>query len=290
MPTTITEPHPTSAHSRPTDRPRAAGVVRVVIADDHPVYRDGVIRALMESGRYEIVGEAADGQTALRLIEERRPDVALLDLRMPVLDALGVLRRLNDEGVRVPIVLLSAFTQPQIIDHALAAGAAGYLSKSAPARGDPRRARCGRPRWARRPGLRRRCRRAAPAGPRRAGASDVPTRRLERGRASRAHGTGRRRGRAPPPRGRDQAGHEKRRRHARARPRVWAPGLNRAAMFFRSGATCHLFFVRIARWHHEQLDACPVCGYAETHPEARRTVSRRSPARRAAAAGPSRLR
>ena len=132
MPTTITEPHPTSAHSRPTDRPRAAGVVRVVIADDHPVYRDGVIRALMESGRYEIVGEAADGETALRLIEERRPDVALLDLRMPVLDALGVLRRLNDEGVRVPIVLLSAFTQPQIIDHALAAGAAGYLSKSAP--------------------------------------------------------------------------------------------------------------------------------------------------------------
>ena len=95
MPTTTTEPHPTSAHSRPTDRPRAAGVVRVVIADDHPVYRDGVIRALMESGRYEIVGEAGDGETALRLIEERRPDVALLDLRMPVLDALGVLRRLS---------------------------------------------------------------------------------------------------------------------------------------------------------------------------------------------------
>jgi hypothetical protein len=51
-----------------------------------------------------------------------------------------------------------------------------------------------------------------------------------------------------------------------------------------------LFFVRIARWHHEQLDACPVCGYAETHTESRRIVSRRSPARPAAAAGPSRLR
>jgi two-component system, NarL family, nitrate/nitrite response regulator NarL len=132
MPITTTEPQSTSARSHRTDRPRAGGVVRVVIADDHPVYRDGIIRALMESGRYEIVGEAADGQAALRLIEERRPDVALLDLRMPALDALGVLRRLNDEGICVPVILLSAFTQPQIIDHALAAGATCYLSKGAP--------------------------------------------------------------------------------------------------------------------------------------------------------------
>lgn len=129
---TITEPRPTSPRSRRADRPRAAGVLRVVIADDHPVYRDGIIRALMESGRYEIVGEAGDGEAALRLIERHRPDVALLDLRMPALDALGVLERLEDGAVQVPVVVISAFSQPQIIDRALVAGAAGCLSKDAP--------------------------------------------------------------------------------------------------------------------------------------------------------------
>lgn len=129
---TTTESLPTSPGSDRADRPRATGVLRVVIADDHPVYRDGVIRALTESGRYEIVGEAGDGEAALGLIERHRPDVALLDLRMPALDALGILQRLDDEGIDVPVVVISAFTQPQIIDRALAAGAAGYLSKDAP--------------------------------------------------------------------------------------------------------------------------------------------------------------
>lgn len=127
-----TEPLPTSPAPRRADRPRAAGVLRVVIADDHPVYRDGIIRALTESGRYEIVGEAGDGEAALRLIERHRPDVALLDLRMPALDALGVLQCLKDGAIHVPVVVISAFTQPQIIERALAAGAAGYLSKDAP--------------------------------------------------------------------------------------------------------------------------------------------------------------
>jgi len=127
-----TEPLQTSPAPRRAERPRAAGVLRVVIADDHPVYRDGIIRALMESGRYEIVGEAGDGEAALRLIERHRPDVALVDLRMPALDALGLLRRLDDGAVRVPVVVISAFVQPQIIERALAAGAAGYLSKDAP--------------------------------------------------------------------------------------------------------------------------------------------------------------
>ena len=129
---TTTEPLPTSPGSHRADRPRATGILRVVIADDHPVYRDGVIRALVESGRYEIVGEAGDGEAALGLIERHRPDVALLDLRMPALDALGILQRLDDDGIDVPVVVISAFTQPAIIDRALAAGAAGYLSKDAP--------------------------------------------------------------------------------------------------------------------------------------------------------------
>ncbi len=129
---TPTAPRPTSPHPRAAERRADTGLLRIVIADDHPVYRDGIVRALMESGRYLVAGEAGDGRTALHLIVEHRPDVALLDLRMPVLDALGVLRHLKRDGIHVPVVLISAFTQPQIVDQALTAGAAAYLSKDAP--------------------------------------------------------------------------------------------------------------------------------------------------------------
>ena len=106
--------------------------------------------------------------------------MALLDLRMPALDALGVLRRLERDGIHVPVVLISAFTQPQIIDQALTAGAAGYLSKDAPreeilvaldavASG----ARVVQDSGRRRP-------RPATAGPGRARAADAAARRLER--------------------------------------------------------------------------------------------------------------
>jgi two-component system nitrate/nitrite response regulator NarL len=106
-------------------------LLRIVIADDHPVYREGIVRAVLETGRYALAGEAGDGETALRLIVQHQPDVALLDLRMPARDALGVLRQLDREGIRVPVVVLSAFGQPHIVDQVLHAGAAGYLSKDA---------------------------------------------------------------------------------------------------------------------------------------------------------------
>ena len=125
--TATLDPAPSRTASAP-----AVGPLRVVIADDHPVYRDGIARALTDARRYRIVGTTGDGEIALRLITERRPDVALLDLRMPTLDGLEILRRLQRDGIHVPVVLLSAFTQPEIVDQALTAGAAGYLSKDAP--------------------------------------------------------------------------------------------------------------------------------------------------------------
>jgi DNA-binding NarL/FixJ family response regulator len=126
MPTAATAP---ATPARP--RPAIPGPRRIVVADDHPVYRDGIVRALLETGRYEIAGEAGDGLTTLELIRRQRPDVALVDLRMPRLDGLDLVRALGHEEDRVPLVLLSAFTEPRIVEQALDAGAAGYLAKDA---------------------------------------------------------------------------------------------------------------------------------------------------------------
>lgn len=115
-------------------RPSAPGdprSVRTVVADDHPLFREAMIRALTDTGRYAIVGEAADGEAALRSILAERPDLALLDLRMPELDGLGVLRRLQRDEVPVRTVLLSACPHPELIRQARSAGAAGFLTKDA---------------------------------------------------------------------------------------------------------------------------------------------------------------
>ncbi|WP_051324586.1 response regulator [Candidatus Solirubrobacter pratensis] len=104
-------------------------MVTVVVADDHPVYRDGIVRALLDTGRYRIEAEASDGSTAAELIEARRPDVALLDLGMPGLDGLAVLHRLRRGGVGVPVVMLTAFPHAELADQALAGGAAVLIGK-----------------------------------------------------------------------------------------------------------------------------------------------------------------
>ena len=128
MPTATSTPTPT----RPAvPKPVIPGLRRVVVADDHPVYRDGIVRALLETGRYDVAGQAGDGEAALDLIHRYRPHVALVDLRMPKLDGLELVRRLEGEGLHIPLVLLSAFTHLHIVERALAAGAAAYLSKDA---------------------------------------------------------------------------------------------------------------------------------------------------------------
>jgi two-component system nitrate/nitrite response regulator NarL len=103
----------------------------VVVADDHPLYRAGIVRALLETGRFAIVREAADGESAYELIASLRPALAVVDVRMPRLDGIGVISRLAARDIRVPVLLLSAVTRAEVVDRAIAAGAAGYLATHA---------------------------------------------------------------------------------------------------------------------------------------------------------------
>ena len=105
--------------------------VTVVVADDHPLYREGVVRALLASGQIEIVAEAEDGRSALAAIQQHRPDVALLDYKLPELDGVAVTHAVVREQLRTRVLLVSAFTDSGIVYKALETGAAGFISKEA---------------------------------------------------------------------------------------------------------------------------------------------------------------
>jgi two-component system, NarL family, nitrate/nitrite response regulator NarL len=106
-----------------------SGALRVVVADDHPLFRSGIVRALEGDPRFAVVGEAADGLSAEQAIRECSPDVALLDLRMPGMDALQLLARLRHREPPVAVAVLSAYTDTSLVHSAMAAGAAAYIAK-----------------------------------------------------------------------------------------------------------------------------------------------------------------
>jgi two-component system nitrate/nitrite response regulator NarL len=105
--------------------------VKVLVADDHPVYREGIVRAVKERPDLELVGEAADGREALAEIKRLKPDVAVLDIRMPGLDGTQVLGAMRRDGVATEVLFLSAFMEPELAYSTVASGARGYLSKEA---------------------------------------------------------------------------------------------------------------------------------------------------------------
>ncbi len=107
------------------ERPR----VRVIVADDHPAMRGALARLVREHGALELVGEAADGEQALAMVGSLAPDVALLDVRMPGLDGLALLRRLRADGSPVRVLLISGSDDSEIAHEAIGQGAAGFLSK-----------------------------------------------------------------------------------------------------------------------------------------------------------------
>jgi two-component system nitrate/nitrite response regulator NarL len=113
--------------------PDRAGRIRVFVADDHPLVRDGLLRAVAERPALEVVGSAGDGRAALDEIRRLVPDVALLDVKMPGLDGIAVVRALTRDAVPTRVVFLSAYVDSAVAYRALAEGAAGFLSKESPA-------------------------------------------------------------------------------------------------------------------------------------------------------------
>jgi len=106
-------------------------LVTVVVADDHPFFRDGVARGLNNSGRIRVVGEAGDGREALDLIRGEQPQVAVVDHQMPHLSGLEVVRAVVRDQLPTRVLLLSAFADGAVVFQALQEGAAGYLTKDA---------------------------------------------------------------------------------------------------------------------------------------------------------------
>jgi two-component system nitrate/nitrite response regulator NarL len=103
--------------------------VRVLVADDHPVVRDGVAAAIGARTDMELVGATSDGPKALEAIRRLRPDVAVLDMKMRDLDGVELLGVLEADELPTRVVFLSAFLEPAVVHAAIRAGARGYLSK-----------------------------------------------------------------------------------------------------------------------------------------------------------------
>lgn len=105
------------------------GKIRVVVGDDHPLFREGVVRALSLSNSVNVVGEADDGTVALELIKAHLPDVALLDYRMPGMDGAQVAAAVQSYQLSTRVLLISAHDESAIVYQALQQGAAGFLLK-----------------------------------------------------------------------------------------------------------------------------------------------------------------
>lgn len=105
------------------------GRLRIIVVDDHTVMRAGVVALLAAEPTIDIVGEAGDGREAVTLVERLRPDVALLDLRMPVLDGVAATTEIAAGPTGTRILVLTTYDTDNDIEHAIEAGAIGYLLK-----------------------------------------------------------------------------------------------------------------------------------------------------------------
>ena len=109
-----------------------AETITILLVDDHPVVRDGLVAILSTQPDFEVVGEANDGTEAVAQVMALQPDVLLLDLEMPEMDGVAVLRQLRQQGIAVRTIVFTAFDTDERILTAVQAGAQGYLLKGVP--------------------------------------------------------------------------------------------------------------------------------------------------------------
>lgn len=112
----------------------SAGRIRVLIADDHALIREGLAELLRQTGDIDVIAQASDGREAVRLAEELHPDVAIFDIMMPGLNGIDATAALRDQAAGVKVVMLSMHGGAQHVTLALSAGARGYLLKQSASR------------------------------------------------------------------------------------------------------------------------------------------------------------
>ena len=120
-------PTPTAAEPDPAPVAASDGRVRVVVAEDEALIRLDLAEMLAELG-YDVVGQASDGEQAVALVKEHRPDVVLMDVKMPVLDGLSAAEQIGKERI-APVIMLTAFSQKELVERARDAGVMAYIVK-----------------------------------------------------------------------------------------------------------------------------------------------------------------
>lgn len=108
----------------------AEGMIKVLVVDDHPVWRNGVRKDLEDSGRAEVVGEAEDGGDAIQMARDAMPEVVLMDLQLPTVSGVDATRAIVEDSPHVKVLVLSASGEEDDVLEAVKAGASGYLLKS----------------------------------------------------------------------------------------------------------------------------------------------------------------
>jgi two-component system NarL family response regulator len=106
--------------------------IQIVVADDHPIVREGVVASLKRERYLKVIGEANDGAEVLEFIKQNRPDIALLDLQMPRMNGLDVLLALNELKLQTRAIVMTAFANEEDVQRSMKAGARAYLLKDCP--------------------------------------------------------------------------------------------------------------------------------------------------------------
>src|ERR1700757_2118913 len=110
----------------------AASEITVLIVDDHEVVRGGLRLSLSRAPHIRVIGEAADGESAVAMVERRKPDVVIMDVRMPGMDGLEATRQITDKVPDAAVLIFTAYNERMLLSRGLEAGAKGYILKEAP--------------------------------------------------------------------------------------------------------------------------------------------------------------